>query len=357
MYLYDPDYGNRPFPYMFGGIPNTLEAMDWQVSYLNTAAANPESFQRDIQAAKPDLLLGFVQHRTQVMKIASFLKEYHPAPAVNWYQEEPNSLFDRAGENVIEASASFDLWFGIDNKMVPFWKTKAFFLPPAFDQQVFQDPRIERVYDVSYIGQLGPSYLTKMYWPYMNELARYGKKALMCIERPMGLPLLPRPLERFIRSPKRRRFLQRMPFWKCTWINPADEHQRAHCLNQSRIHFGMNRVLGKWEQMVRQNLPDYPLDKTGLFYQLKSRPFQAAGAGAMVINEYCPELEELFDVGKEIVTFEFGHPEEVREKIKWYLEHDQEREKVARAGYERAHRDHTYIARLNYIMDCIRRVL
>ena len=26
----------------------------------------------------------------------------------------------------------------------------------------------------------------------------------------------------------------------------------------------------------------------------------------MALNEYCPELEDFFDIGKEIITFEFG---------------------------------------------------
>ena len=52
------------------------------------------------------------------------------------------------------------------------------------------------------LANWGPTYVTKMYWPYMRELVRYGKKALVAVERPMGLPLLPKPLERFIRSPK-----------------------------------------------------------------------------------------------------------------------------------------------------------
>ena len=73
----------------------------------------------------------------------------------------------------------------------------------------------------------------------------------------------------------------------------------------------------------------------------------------MALNEYCPELEDMFDVGKEIVTFEFGNIEEVREKLAWYLSHDFEREKVARAGYERGHKEHTFAARIRKILDIV----
>lgn len=354
IYMYDPDYGNYPFPYMFAGIPDTLRQMNLEVSFLNSATATLESFRQTIEKFKPELLFGFIQDGSQVVKIASFLKEYHPVAAVNWYQEEPNSLLGGKGGNVLEASEHFDMWFGIDKKMVPFWKTKAVFLPPAFDQNIFQDEMIDRCFDVSYIGQLGPSYVTKMYWPYMKELARYGRKALICTERPMGLPLLPKPLERFIRSRKRHRFFQKLPLWRCVWKNPQDENEKSYFLNQSNIHFGLNRVRGIWEETVKEYLPNYPLDQFGLFYQLKSRPFQAVGAGAMVLNEYCEELEELFEIGKEIVTFAYGDLEEVRDKLAWYTSHDAEREKIARAGYERGRKQHTYVCRVNQILDKVR---
>jgi hypothetical protein len=191
----------------------------------------------------------------------------------------------------------------------------------------------------------------------MKELAGYGKKALLCIERPMGPPLLPRPLERFLRSKKRRRFFQKLPIWRCGWQNPKNEEEKALIINRSRIHFGLNRVRGNWEDAFKALVPDYPLDEHGLFYQLKSRPFQGVGSGAMVLNEYCPELEDLFEIGKEIITFEFGNVEELRDKLSWYITHDSERERVARAGYERGRKQHTFSARIQQIFDVIRKNL
>jgi spore maturation protein CgeB len=188
----------------------------------------------------------------------------------------------------------------------------------------------------------------------MKELAGYGKKALLCIERPMGPPLLPRPLERFLRSKKRRRFFQKLPIWRCAWENPKDEKEKAVIINRSKIHFGMNRVRGHWEDNLKSILPDYPLDEHGLFYQLKMRPFQAVGAGAMALNEYCSELEDLFEIDKEIVTFEFGNVEELRDKLSWYITHDSERERIARAGYERGRKQHTFSARIKQILDIVR---
>lgn len=176
LYVYDPDYGNTMFPYMFAGIPDMLKTMDIEVGFFNIANTTVEDYKKAISEYKPELLLGFIQNIEQVFKFASFLKEYHPVPAVNWYHEEPNGLFTKNEECIINASEAFDCWFGIDKKMLPFWKTKGFYLPPGYDPDIFKKQNITKIYDVSYIGKLGPPETTHMYWPYMKELAIYKKK-------------------------------------------------------------------------------------------------------------------------------------------------------------------------------------
>lgn len=355
MCIADPAFGSRTYPYSFGYVPDTIKKMSLPVCLFNPVTGTIESFKDTIKKFKPDLLFGFIQDRRYIAKIAGFLKEYHPLPAINWSLEDPNSVFGPDDNySMIDLSASFDMWFCNDEKMVPFWRTKAAFMPPGFFDDIYFDAGLERCYDVSYIGQLGPKEVTEMYWPYMKELAMYGKKAMMSIDRPMGLPLLPRPFERFIRSKKRRQFFQKLPFWQCLWENPKNEHEKAVILNHCKINFGLNRVRGSWEENLKAFLPDYPLDKNGLFYQLKGRLFHAIGAGAMVLNEYCPELENMFDIGKEIVTFELGNMDDFRDKLSWYISHDIERQKIARAGYERGRKQHTFSARISQIFEHVR---
>ena len=54
--------------------------------------------------------------------------------------------------------------------------------------------------------------------------------------------------------------------------------------------------------------------------------------------EYAPGLEHFFEVGKEIDIFH--DKEELLEKVKYYLVHEEEREKIAQKGYERALKDY-----------------
>lgn len=80
--------------------------------------------------------------------------------------------------------------------------------------------------------------------------------------------------------------------------------------------------------------------------------FEATGCGALLITDYKSNLHELFEIDKEIVTYRT--PQEMVEKIQYYLSHEDERKKIALAGQARTLRDHTYKKRmeqLNAILD------
>jgi len=73
--------------------------------------------------------------------------------------------------------------------------------------------------------------------------------------------------------------------------------------------------------------------------QIKGRIFEIAMAGGFVLTEYAPELERYFEIGWEVVYFD--SITEAAEKIRYYLQHADEREEIAAHGYERAQRDYT----------------
>lgn len=351
----DISEGAYKYPYAFECVPRDIARLGYPTRRVDAETLTFDGYKKAITDFLPDLIFGYLQRPSHIVKLASFLKEFHPITVINWFLEDPNAVVSpKTNLNILDATAEFDYWFSQDMRMLKFWKTQSAFMPPGFDDLAYTDLGLEKVYDVSYIGQLGPNYVTKMYWPYMKELARYGRKAMLCIDRPMGIPLLPGRIEKFIRSQKRRKFLQMLPLWQCSWTNPADEREKCRIINQSEIHFGMVRVRGDWEAALKAALPDYTLDKHCLFYQIKGRLFQGVAAGAMVLNEYCSELDELFDIGKEIVTFEYGDVEGMREKLDWYLSHDAERKNIAKAGYERAIKQHTFKTRIQSILDILK---
>jgi spore maturation protein CgeB len=56
--------------------------------------------------------------------------------------------------------------------------------------------------------------------------------------------------------------------------------------------------------------------------------------------EYMGELEEFFEIGKEIVCY--TDKEDLAKKIKCYLRHDDKRERILKAVHKRCLHDHSW---------------
>jgi len=81
--------------------------------------------------------------------------------------------------------------------------------------------------------------------------------------------------------------------------------------------------------------------------QIKGRNFEIPGAGGFLITGDVEYLADYYAPGLEIVTF--STVPELIERIRYYLAHDEERERIRAAGYERTLRDHTYVLRFRAI--------
>jgi len=74
--------------------------------------------------------------------------------------------------------------------------------------------------------------------------------------------------------------------------------------------------------------------------QMKARNFEVPSCGGFLLTGKVPHLENFFDIGKEVAVY--TSIEEMIEKIRYYLAHEEERQRIANAGYLRTLRDHTY---------------
>jgi spore maturation protein CgeB len=74
--------------------------------------------------------------------------------------------------------------------------------------------------------------------------------------------------------------------------------------------------------------------------QVRLRDFEVPMSGGFYMVEFMEELEEFYDIGKEIVCYHAA--EDLIDKIHYYLKNESERENIRRAGYERCRRDHTW---------------
>ena len=66
---------------------------------------------------------------------------------------------------------------------------------------------------------------------------------------------------------------------------------------------------------------------------ISSRVFEVLCCGGFVLTEYRKDLDEFFDIGREIDVF--SSPEEAKEKIDHYLSHPEKRQRMARLGRDK----------------------
>jgi len=85
------------------------------------------------------------------------------------------------------------------------------------------------------------------------------------------------------------------------------------------------------------------------------RTLEIPGFGGFLLTQRSQEqAEELFIEGKEIACYESVN--ELKDKIRYYLQHDSERLAIAQAGHERAVREHQAIHRLQRIVEDVRKL-
>jgi hypothetical protein len=99
---------------------------------------------------------------------------------------------------------------------------------------------------------------------------------------------------------------------------------------------------------------NYHIDVAGP-YANNMRLFEATGVGTLLITDWKKNLYEMFEPGKEVVTYR--SPEECVELIRYYLKHDKEQEAIARAGQKRTLQEHTYYHRMQELVDIVHKYL
>lgn len=117
------------------------------------------------------------------------------------------------------------------------------------------------------------------------------------------------------------KLLERITF-ENVWGNELNK-----CIKQSKIILNINNHL--WNSF-----------ESGV----NLRIFEALSLKSFILTDYCEELKDLFELGKEIETFKTS--EELIDKIDYYLKHDSEREKIAKNGHAKFLKNFTWEARL-----------
>lgn len=130
---------------------------------------------------------------------------------------------------------------------------------------------------------------------------------------------------------KQRKFVEFMDVWNLGKINQGTKSglEMYQCLLDSK--FTLN----------------HHIDVSGPVAG-NSRLMEATGAGTCLVTDWKPNLSEFFNPDTEIVTFKT--PSEAIDKIKYLMNHEEERNKIALAGQARTFKEHTFQDRMEKLI-------
>ncbi|MCM1101776.1 MAG: DUF3880 domain-containing protein [Clostridium sp.] len=84
---------------------------------------------------------------------------------------------------------------------------------------------------------------------------------------------------------------------------------------------------------------------------LPLRIFDILGCGGFLMTNFQAELPEYFEIGVDLEAY--SCMEELVEKCAYYLEHEEERDRIARNGYQKVCEQHTYLHRMKKMIEAL----
>jgi glycosyl transferase family 1 len=151
---------------------------------------------------------------------------------------------------------------------------------------------------------------------------------------------------------RRLRFLQPLKdlglatYGAAEWGNPAWAEQLVSCYSGEKPSYETDLPRIYYHTKVNINVFHVQcVDSTN------PRVYDVLAAGGFLLTEYRPEIEREFKIGQHLDCFHT--PDEAREKAQYYLDNQQKREEIARAGQEFVLNNATYRHRVRELLDSI----
>jgi len=148
------------------------------------------------------------------------------------------------------------------------------------------------------------------------------------------------------------------------------ELERKQLLNALAEHFNVDlytasdtsalpKVRNCGTAMTLTEMPKiFHLSKINLNFSIKPiqtglplRIFDIMGCGGFVLTNYQQEIPEYFEIGKDLETF--GSEAELIGKVRYYLEHEDERAAIAMNGYKKVCEQHTWLHRVKDMLTVV----
>ncbi len=325
------------------------------------------SLLKEVVDFRPDFLitvnhLGFDEEGI----LTGFLRSVE-MPVASWYVDSPD-LIIRAFERNVAPNVSLFLWDrGYVERMREMGFEDVHYLPLGTDERVFRPlPERGRIE----VGFAGNSWVSKA----EEAMAEVPEDLRGLVEGMAEDLYLTRDLDMLKEagilrslSPRERMALEKALLCRATVL------YRTACIRALRdfrpvIHGdpAWRRLLGKGFR-IRPPI-HYYLELPGLYNScvvnfntthlqmptaVNQRVFDVPACGGFLLTDWREALEDLFEVGEEVAVYR--DVEEIPHLVRYYLTHDDERERMARRGRERVLKEHTYTNRLKSLVDAMRK--
>ncbi|NQT30035.1 MAG: glycosyltransferase [Candidatus Saganbacteria bacterium] len=325
------DYNSKDFGLGYGYYNNhlSLSRMD-DIDYLHfdicdfgnldKRARNNEQIINIVEKEKPDIMLygdfdGLVSNETLL-----YIKYKTATTTLHWFCDD-QWRFDSFSKDYC---FNFDYCITTDHSAIKKYKKIGYnniiLSQFAANQHVYKKMDIPRSLDVSFVGQ-------------PHGVRRDIIKAV--IEKGINISTFGNGWKTTLLKKKWNRLMKKVFLDILKFDTGMISHDMMLAVfNKSKINLNLSQ------------------NSHGIRSQMKGRHFEVPACGAFLLSSHDADLEHYYELGKEIETFDTI--EEMIDKIKYYLSHDEEREKIARAGYERTMREHTWDKRYSDIFSKIK---
>ena len=139
--------------------------------------------------------------------------------------------------------------------------------------------------------------------------------------------------------------------WGFGWPGGRIEHdEMVRVFGASRINLNLSSAFtpGRLPVRLLRRLTGMKEERKS---QIKGRTFEVPGSGGFLLTDRVAYLEDYLTPGKEIALFE--SPDDLVAQVSWWLDHEDERARLADAGYRRVRAEHTYDHRFAAIFERI----
>ena len=301
-------------------------------------------------------------------------------PVAIWYVDSPSIIVGAFKNNVSDNVVLF-LWDdSYRHDMISIGFSNVYNLPLAADESIFKAIKLSKKAYRRYYSQaafVGNSMVDAYRWQVrkipegfneiVEEMARLLSKKRISFGEVLNLQDARTVARLNELSEKDLGALEAAVYWRATMIHRLKAVRRLgefspviygddgwkELLDDS---YDLRKKVNYYDVLpLVYNATDINFNATSLQMReaVNQRVFDVPACGAFLLTDHQSAIEELFDVGKEVITYK--DKEEIPELVKYYLNHGDERKKIAASARDRVLREHTYKHRVRKIIEVMKK--